>query len=328
MILAIVPNPFLKLCVASLGVILMTPAHALANHGGVEPQSAPPPPQAQGTAPATPNVPAPPIFPKHRRGLYLDGLGLWVIDAMPQSPPLETDDPGVPERGETEINLTTRGEFSGQKQSFDLFHADANYGLLPKLWGRELPTQLAFEVPVAAVNESGQPFTAGVGTAQLGLKFNFYNSAHHSLEMAFYPQIEFVMGPHSVEKGLSEPGQTLIFPLLVSKELKYVTVVVNGGVTKPLHDSERHMTGTAGFAAGVAVTRKLAMMAELHSESRFDFAHDRLLTANLGLMRAIGHSFICYINVGRSLFADDGEGHTYVGLGVKVLIKPRAKPVR
>jgi len=304
----------------------MTPAHALANYGGVEPQSAPPP-QVQVPPAAQPNVPAPPLFPKHRRGLYLDGLGLWVIDAMPQSPPLETDDPGVPERGETEINLTTRGSFAVDTKNFDLLHVDANYGLLPKLFGRELPAQLAFEVPVAAAKENGQPLVVGVGTGQLGLKVNFYNSEHHSIEMAFYPQIEFVMGSHSTEKGLSDPGQTLIFPLLVSKELKYVTLVVNGAVEKPLHDPDRHVIGTAGLALGMAVTRKLAIMAELHSETRFDFAHDRLINANVGVMRAMGHSCVLYANLGHSLSADDGEGHTYVGLGVKVLIKPRAKPV-
>jgi hypothetical protein len=322
-----VPSPFHRLGAASLAVILMTPAAAFAHRGGVEPQSAPPP-QVQVTPAATPNVPAPPIFPKHRRGLYLDGLGLWVIDAMPQSPPLETDDPGVPERGEAEINLTTRGSFAGSTKNFDLLRVDANYGLVPKLFGRDLPAQLAFEVPVAASKESDQPLAVGVGTAQLGLKLNFYNSERHSVEMAFYPQIEFVMGSHSTEKGLSDPGQTLVFPLLVSRELKYVTVVVNGAVEKPLNDPDRHTTGTAGLAFGVAVTRKFAIMAELHGETRFDFAHDRLVNTNVGVMRAMGHSFVFYANLGHSLCSDDGEGHTDLGLGVKVLIKARAKPVR
>ena len=115
--------------------------------------------------------------------------------------------------------------------------------------------------------------------------------------------------------------------LLLAKELKYVTLVVNGAVNKPLHDPDRHTTGASGVGLGLAVTRKFAAMVELHGESRFDLAHDRLLTANVGLMRAVGHAIV-YANVGHSLFSDDGLGHTYVGGGVKVLIKPDAGKAR
>jgi hypothetical protein len=44
-------------------------------------------------------LPPPPLFTKHSRGMYRNGLGLQVIDATPQSPPLEADDPGVPDKG-------------------------------------------------------------------------------------------------------------------------------------------------------------------------------------------------------------------------------------
>jgi hypothetical protein len=258
----------------------------------------------------------------------LNGLGREVVDATPQSPPLDTDDPGVPERGVFELNLTTHADISRNARDVALLFVDANYGLLPRILGHELPTQLKCEVPVAGATDSSRPFTAGLGAARIGLKLNVYNSEHHRIEMSFYPQVSFVLGSSSVEKGLADPGQTLIFPLLVSRELKYVTVVVNGAVNTPLHDSDRHTTGTFGVGLGLAVTRKLAAMAELHSESRFDFAHDRLLTANVGLMRAVGHTVVLYVNVGHSLFSDDGLGHTYAGAGLKVLIKPAAKAPR
>jgi hypothetical protein len=316
------PPSFVRLVVVSLTLILLVPAVAHATSEGFERQSEAPTQQAPAKPAPPPKVPPPPLFPKHRRGLYLNGLGFWVLDATPQSPPLDTDDPGVPERGVYEINLTTHADFSRNTRNFDLFFVDANYGLLPTILGHELPTQLKFEVPVEGAKNSGHPFTAGLGAAKVGLKFNFYNSERHGIQVSFYPQIEFVPGSRSVEKGLAEPGQTLIFPLLVSKELKYVTLVVNGAVNKPLHDPDRHTTGTFGVGLGLAVTRKFAAMVELHSESRFDLAHDRLLDVNIGLMRALGHTVALYTNVGRSLFSDDGLKHTYAGVGVKVLIKP------
>ena len=162
-------------------------------------------------------------------------------------------------------------------------------GLLPKLLRREVPTQLKCEVPVAGTRDSGQRFTAGLGAAKVRLK--------------------------------------LIFPLLVSKDFDYVTLVVNGAVNRPLHDSDRHTTGPFGAGLGLAITRKFAAMAELHAGSRFDLAHDRLLTANLGLMRAGPHGAVLDMNVGHSPFSDDGAEHAYVGAGVKVLIKPsKASP--
>jgi hypothetical protein len=319
------PRPAVRLVVVLLTLSLLTPAIAYSSDERVDGQSETPTQQAPDKPEPPPKVPPPPLFPKHRRGLYLNGLGLEVIDATPQSPPLETDDPGVPDKGVYEINLTTQGDFSRNTKKSDLLFVDANYGLLPTILGHELPLQLAFEVPMSAAKESGQPFTAGLGTANIGLKLNFYNNDRRGIAMAIYPQVDFVLGSRPVEKGLAEPGQTLIFPLLVSKELKYVTLVVNGAVNKPLHDPERRTTGTFGIGLGLAVTRKFAAMVEFHSESRFDLAHDRLLAVNVGLMRAVGHTVVLYTNVGRSLFSDDGLAHTYAGAGVKVLIKPAVK---
>lgn len=308
--------------VLTLLLLLLPAAHATAQRLDVP--SDPASQRAPDTAEPIPKVPPPPIFPKHRRGLYLDGFGSEVLDATPQSPPLDTDDPGVPEKGEYEINLTIHADLSGHRKAFDLLFVDANYGLLPKVMGRELPTQLKFEIPVAGATDIDQAFTTGMGAAKVGMKFNFYNSEHEALQMSFYPQLEFGVGSGPIEKGLAEPGQTLIFPLLVSKILKYVTVAANASVNKPIHDVDRRATGTFGIGLGFAVTRKFAAMAELHGDSRFDFGHDRLLNADVGLMRSLGHSIVLYANGGHSLFSDDGSGHTYVGLGLKVLITPRA----
>jgi hypothetical protein len=328
-----VPLVHAYLVVVSLTLVLLVPAAAHATGEGVDGQNEASAQQASAQqAPAKPepprNVPAPPLFPKHRRGLYLNGMGFWVLDATPQSPPLDTDDPGVPEKGVVEINLTTHADFSRNTKELDLLFVDANYGLLPSILGHELPAQLKFEVPLEGAVGSGRPFSAGIGAAKVGLKVNFYNSERHSIEMSFYPQIEFGLGSSSVEKGFAEPGQTLIFPLLVSKELKYATLVVNAAVHKPLHDSDRHMTSTFGIGLGLAITRKLAAMAELHGESRLDLADDRLLTVNVGLMRALGHTVVLYTNVGISLFSDDGLRHTFAGAGMKVLLTPHTEKSR
>ncbi len=106
--------------------------------------------QQQATTEKKDKEPPPPLFSRHRRGIYKNALGVAVVDATPQSPPLETDDPSVPDKGEYEVNLTTHADFSKELRTFDFFFVDANYGIVPKIFGHELPTQVKFEFPLAA----------------------------------------------------------------------------------------------------------------------------------------------------------------------------------
>ena len=73
----------------------------------------------QGGTERTEKRPAPPLFPKHRRGLYVNADNIEVIDATPQSPPLSIDDPGVPDPGAWEINFTTALDFGAAIQRDD-----------------------------------------------------------------------------------------------------------------------------------------------------------------------------------------------------------------
>ncbi len=306
-----------------LSLIFVFPAHAGAQESGPE--------QGQQSQQQTMNgkpvkQPPPPLFSKHHRGMFKNGLGLWVIDATPQSPPLETDDPGVPEKGEYEINLTTQADFSKQLQTFDFVFVDANYGILPKILGHQLPTQVKFEFPLGGAKEHGDQLKVGIGAAQFGLKFNFYNNEYKGVSVSFYPQIEFaVPGTAAVEKNLVNAGQTLILPLLVRKEFKYLTFVVNSAVNEPIHDHTRDTTGTLGFGFGRAITRHVAALGEIRVESAFDLKRDLLVVVNFGLMRRVRDNVILYANVGRSIFSDEGSEHTYVGVGVKFLLMPKEK---
>jgi hypothetical protein len=306
-----------------LSLIFVFPAHAGAQESGPE--------QGQQSQQQTTNgkpvkQPPPPLFSKHHRGMFKNGSGLWVIDATPQSPPLEIDDPGVPDKGEYEINLTTQADFSKQLRTVDFVFVDANYGILPRILGHELPTQVKFEFPLAGAKEHGDPFEVGIGPAQFGFKFNFYDNEHKGESVSFYPQIEFaVPGTAAVEKNLANAGQTLILPLLVRQEFKYLIIVANGAVNQPIHDPQRHTTGSLGFGFGRAITRYLAAMGEIRAESAFDFKRDRLIVVNFGVMRRVRDNVILYANVGRSIFSDEGSEHTYVGVGVKFLLIPKEK---
>ena len=206
-----------------------------------------------------------------------------------------------------------------------IFFVDANYGIVPKIFGHNLPTQVKFEFPLAGAKVPGHPMRVGIGAAKFGLKFNFYNNQRKGMYVLLYPQIEFpVPGANAVEKRLAEPGQTLILPLLVQKEFKYLTFVANGIIKQPIHDPARDTTGTLGFGFGRAITRHTAAMAEVRYTSTFDLRRERLLVVNSGFMRRIRDNVVLYANVGRSVFSDESIRHIYAGVGVKFLLAPNA----
>ena len=97
--------------------------------------------------------------------------------------------------------------------------------------------------------------------------------------------------------ALLESGQTLVLPLLVSHEFKYVTMVGNAGVTKALHGDGRESSAEMGIGAGRAFFRKLAVMGEIHTSSTINFSSDRLISANAGFIYGVRKS-IWYTRVG------------------------------
>jgi hypothetical protein len=306
-----------KLIVFSLVLTLPVHAHAQENDQPLDQQGQ----QQQTVDQSTSKQQPPPLFHRHRRGIYKDETGLPVIDATPQSPPLEIDDPGVPGKGNFEINLTSDADIANNFQRYEFLLVDANYGIVPKMFGHELPTQVKFEFPLASARPPGGPMTTGVGTAEFGLKFNFYNDEHRGVYISFYPQIAFgLSGVDAARKGLAEPGQTVILPLLVQKEFKHVTFVANATIDRPIHDPARETTGTLASGLGRAITRYVAVMGEARFTSTIDFKRERLVVLNLGLMRRIRDNVVLYANVGHTIFSDDGFGHTYVGIGVKFII--------
>jgi hypothetical protein len=265
----------------------------------------------------------PPLFPKHRRGIYRNNQQIDVIDATPQSPPLEIDDPGVPDNGEFEINLLTLADTSKDARHIDVLRIDANYGFVLCAAGHHLPTQLKIEFPVSAAREGSTPYQFGLGTGAIGLKFNFYNDDNRGLRVSIYPQGE-VSTSSSVKKGVAEEGQTLVLPLLVAKEFKYVTAIMNAGVEIPVHAPSRVNTTELGLGFGSAFFRKLAVMGDVRSSSTLDLKARWLISADIGAIYGVRKE-IWYVRTGHSLFSDDGT-HTFFAFGMKVLIDTARKP--
>ena len=85
------------------------------------------------------------------------------IDATPQSPPLVTDDPGVPDDGQYEINFTTDTDATRRASRTNLLTVDANYGLRLVINGRSCLCRSSSSV-IGAAREAGSR-TRGLGAA-------------------------------------------------------------------------------------------------------------------------------------------------------------------
>jgi len=279
---------------------------------------------AQGAA-QPPKQPPAPLFPRHGRGIYRNANGKDVIDATPQSPPLVTDDPAVPDDGQYEINLLARLDHTRLEQHIDLLDVDANYGCRPRIAGARVPMQLKLEVPLSAARASGTPFTVGAGVTAAGVKMNFYDDERRGISLSWYPQLEFAMpGGRGVKKGLADPGQTIVLPLLAAREFHELTMVFNAALETPLHDPTRRTTTELGAAVGRALTRKDAVMVELRTDSTLNFRQDRLVFVNAGLIHGVRH-IVTYASIGRSVVSSDGTVHLYGGVGIKVQIDTKKR---
>src|SRR3954447_23233682 len=69
----------------------------------------------------------PPLFQKHRRGIYKNNQQIDVIDRPPRPLPLEIDAPGVPGKGDVDINLLTSTDMSNEARHIDVLRIDPNY---------------------------------------------------------------------------------------------------------------------------------------------------------------------------------------------------------
>jgi len=258
--------------------------------------------------------PPPPLFPRHRRGIYTANQ-IEFIDATPQSPPLEIDDPGVPQPGQWEVNFTTSADLGRSETEFDVLLVDANLGLMPRIFGCAIPTQLKIEAPYAALTQEGAAAAFGLASATVGLKFNFYDNEAKGKSASIYPQLKIAV-PASARRGLTDYGQTIIVPLLFAKYLHNATLVINGSLAKPLH-SEEGATTTLAIGLGRAFLRKVALMGEVHAESSVRFSELREVEVTMGAMYDLLHIPV-YASVGRTLHAPEGGPRTSVLFGVKL----------
>src|ERR1041384_7466611 len=96
------------------------------------------------------------------------------LETTPGSPPLDVDDTGTPGCNAWEVNIVTSGEF-GKSMSLETPLLDINYGVGDNI-------QLKWEVPYL-LNRVDGVSKAGVGAAEFGIKYRFYDNEQRDMTM-------------------------------------------------------------------------------------------------------------------------------------------------
>ncbi len=139
------------------------------------------------------------------------------------SPPMITDDPGVPGDGHWEINLGLSTEKRPGERASELPLIDLNYGVGDHL-------QFKFEIPYLRLSESGTGSESGFGNSEFGVKWLFLDNGEKGPAMSVYPQIEFnTPGSSADNRGLVEHGAAFKLPFQFQQELGPVTFVAQVG---------------------------------------------------------------------------------------------------
>jgi hypothetical protein len=242
------------------------------------------------------------------------------LETTPGSPPLDVDDPGTPGCNAWEINIVTSGEF-GKTQSWETPLFDINYGIGDNV-------QLKFEVPYGFSKTDGVS-DSGVGLAEIGVKYRFYDSEAAGLDIAVYPQVEFAIPGTAIADTDEGNGMLTKLPVLVSKRLVEtskgdVMLTANAGYNRPSTSmTEPYLSASLGI--GFPLMKKVAMMVEGSTEQAFtknmEDVREHYFKANLGLFGPITDHVLWFGSVGQT-FASSDEGdssHTCAVLGLRVL---------
>jgi hypothetical protein len=227
------------------------------------------------------------------------------LETTPGSPPLDVDDPGTPGCNGWEVNIVTAGE----------------YGIGDNI---QLKAEAPYEFSrVAGVNSTG------LGRAEFGVKYRFYDSEESDTGIAMYPQLEFAIPGTAAAEGDEGKGTTTKLPLLFTRKLVEtrkgaVMVTANAALNLTTVPGEEHyVTGALGI--GFPVTSKLAMMIEGSTEQALsknaEGVRERYLKANVGFMGPITEHLLWFGAVGQTFASSDMEdsSHTCVTLGLRVL---------
>jgi hypothetical protein len=224
-------------------------------------------------------------------------------------PPMITDDPGTPGNGKWENNFAIAFEHRPNEWLIDAPAIDLNYGVGDHI-------QLTLQTSLTILKRSDHGAIAGIGGSEAAVKWRFLDEERSGFDMSMFPRIIFNVTQSSVHRGLSEDGTRFQIPFQVAKKVGPVGLDFEFG---PHASSVGRSEFLYGIIGGVEVSKRTALMAELHGTSRMNFTRDALIL-NFGWRHKLNEHAIWIGSLGHELRAPEEQQLALIGYcGVQLL---------
>jgi hypothetical protein len=228
-------------------------------------------------------------------------------------PPYYTNDPGTPGNRNWEINLGYMPFLNNGSSTSHVPDVDINYGLGDRI-------QLTFESAWLRVKNVGDAAKYGLGQDQLGVKWRFYDNDKTGLGISIFPQVTINNPDHSVERGITSGGSSLLLPMEFTKKLGPVDINWEVGFNAVHLGPDGWL---AGFVVGHDMSKKLELDAEFYGLGTFHQSFNQQ-TLGAGARYKLRPPFILLLMAGRSVAPAHNGQPSFVGyFGMQFLLPPK-----
>jgi hypothetical protein len=228
-------------------------------------------------------------------------------------PPYYTNDPGTPGNRNWEINLGYMPFFYSGHSTSHIPDVDINYGLGDRI-------QLTFENAWLRDRNGRDAARYGLGQDELGVKWRFYENKDAGFEISTFPQLSINNPNHSVERGITPPGASLIIPVQFKKKLGPIDVNWEVGYSAVHLGPDGWL---AGLVAGREVSKNLELSAEFYGLGTFHNSENQQ-TLGAGARYRLRPPVVLLLMAGRSLTPARNDQPFFVGyFGVQFLLPPK-----
>src|SRR5580704_12112881 len=174
-------------------------------------------------------------------------------------PPFYTNDPGTPGPFNWEINVAYMPFFYSSQSVSHTPDVDINFGIGDRI-------QLTYENAWLRVQAPGASVKFGLGQANPGVKWRFYDGGENGLSVSVFPQF-FVNNPNNaVPRGITPESQSFLLPAEFSRKFGPVDVDYEVGYQFTHKGPDGWIMG---LVVGYEFTKKLELDIELYSQGVF-----------------------------------------------------------
>ena len=237
-----------------------------------------------------------------------------VLARAQGGPPYYTTDPGTPGNRNWEINLGYMPFLYNGQSITHTPDVDINFGVGNRI-------QLTYENAWLRVWNQGASAKYGLGQDNVGVKWRFYDSGEEGVQFSIFPQA-FLNNPnHAVQRGITPPGSSLLFPVEFTRKIGPVDLNLETGYNLVHLGPDGWFTG---MIVGHDFTKKLEMDAEFFATGTFHPAFAQP-TLDVGARYKMHRPLILLLMAGRGVEPARSNQPYFVGyFGVQILLPPKS----